>query len=56
MEVDDYINLPASEAGQWHNALDIVLRREVKEKTGLEVGGRGFGLYPFARRVNRAQN
>ncbi|MDD5145977.1 MAG: NUDIX domain-containing protein [Candidatus Pacebacteria bacterium] len=38
LEVDDYINLPASEAGQWYNALDGALRREVKEETGLEVG------------------
>ncbi len=38
LEVDDYINLPASDAGQWYNALDIALRREVKEETGLQVG------------------
>jgi 8-oxo-dGTP pyrophosphatase MutT (NUDIX family) len=38
LEVDDYINLPASGAGQWYNALDIALRREIKEETGLEVG------------------
>jgi len=38
LEVDDYINLPASGAGQWYNALNRALRREVKEETGLEVG------------------
>lgn len=38
LEVDDYINSPANGAGQWYNALDVALRREVKEESGLEVG------------------
>jgi len=38
LEVDDYINLPASGAGQWYNAIELSLRREIKEETGLEVG------------------
>ena len=38
LEVDDYINLPASGAGQWYNAIESSLRREIKEETGLEVG------------------
>lgn len=37
LEVDDYINLPASGAGQWYNAIESSLKREVKEETGLEV-------------------
>jgi len=38
LEVDDYINLPTSGAGQWYNAVESSLRREIKEETGLEVG------------------
>jgi len=37
LETDDYIDLPASGAGQWYNALEVSLRREVKEETGLDV-------------------
>lgn len=37
LEVDDYINLPPSGAGQWYRAIETSLRREVKEETGLEV-------------------
>lgn len=37
LEVDDYINLPSSGAGQWYHAVEISLRREIKEETGLEV-------------------
>ena len=38
LEVDDYINLPASGAGQWYNTIESSLRREIKEEAGLEVG------------------
>jgi len=38
LETDDYINLPASGAGQWYNAIENSLRREVKEETNLEIG------------------
>lgn len=37
LEVDDYIDLPASGAGQWYHAIEHSLRREIKEETGLEV-------------------
>jgi len=37
LEVDDYINLPASGAGQWYHAVEKSLRREIKEETDLEV-------------------
>ena len=37
LEVDDYIDLPASGAGQWYNAIEKSLRREIKEETNLEV-------------------
>ncbi len=39
---DDYINLPASGAGQWYGAIANSLRREVKEETNLEVGKLNF--------------
>ena len=39
LETDDYINLPPSfQEGQWYNALDIALRREVIEEVNLEIG------------------
>jgi 8-oxo-dGTP pyrophosphatase MutT (NUDIX family) len=37
LEVDDYIDLPANGAGQWYNAIEKSLRREVKEEVNLEV-------------------
>lgn len=37
LEVDDYIDLPSSGAGQWYNAIEKSLRREIKEETNLEV-------------------
>ncbi|MFH1509821.1 MAG: NUDIX domain-containing protein [Candidatus Nealsonbacteria bacterium] len=37
LEVDDYIDLPVSGAGQWYNAIEKSLRREIKEETNLEV-------------------
>ncbi|MBI2038599.1 MAG: NUDIX domain-containing protein [Candidatus Nealsonbacteria bacterium] len=37
MEVDDYINLPANKAGQWYNAVEKSLRREIMEEANLEV-------------------
>jgi 8-oxo-dGTP pyrophosphatase MutT (NUDIX family) len=38
LETDDYINLPPDGAGQWYNAIEKSLRREIKEETSLEVG------------------
>lgn len=42
MEVDDYINTTPSfrnaESPQWYGALDLALRREIKEEVNLEVG------------------
>ena len=39
LNVNDYINSPKStKAGQWYNALEHSLRREVKEETGFDVG------------------
>jgi 8-oxo-dGTP pyrophosphatase MutT (NUDIX family) len=39
LETDDYINLPPSfQDGQWYNALDVGLRRELIEEVNLEVG------------------
>lgn len=37
MEVDDYINLPANKAGQWYNAIEKSLKREIMEEANLEV-------------------
>ncbi len=38
MEVDDYINTPVStKSGQWYNAIEKTLRREVKEEVNLEI-------------------
>lgn len=37
LETDDYVNLPPSGAGQWYNAIEKSLRREIREETGLEV-------------------
>ncbi|MFH1582427.1 MAG: NUDIX domain-containing protein, partial [bacterium] len=42
MEVDDYINLPTNKAGQWYNAIEKSLRREVKEESNLEVDKLNF--------------
>lgn len=39
---DDYVNLPASGAGQWYGAIVNSLRREVREETNLEVGKLNF--------------
>jgi len=44
LETDDYINLPASGAGQWYHAVEVSLRREIKEETGLEVGALNYLL------------
>ncbi|MBU1557884.1 NUDIX domain-containing protein [Patescibacteria group bacterium] len=39
LETDDYTDLkPTTEAGQWYNAVENALRREVKEEVNLEVG------------------
>ena len=38
LETDDYIHTkPTTSAGQWYNALEITLRREIKEEVNLEV-------------------
>jgi len=38
LETDDYVNLPpTTKEGQWYNALEASLRREVREETGLEM-------------------
>lgn len=42
LETDDYVNLPASGAGQWYGAVEQSLRREIKEETGLEVDELNF--------------
>ncbi len=38
--VDDYINTPPSTQGakQWYGALEVSLRREIKEEVNLEIG------------------
>lgn len=39
LEVDDYIDtLPTHKAGQWYNALDRAIQREIREETSLTVG------------------
>jgi 8-oxo-dGTP pyrophosphatase MutT (NUDIX family) len=40
LTVDDYINTPQSEHGPnlWYNTLEISLKREIKEETGLDIG------------------
>ena len=40
LSTDDYINTPPSTEGakQWYGALQLALRREVKEEAGLEIG------------------
>lgn len=38
LETDDYINMPQdTETGYWYNVLEKVLKREVKEETGLNI-------------------
>ena len=31
LETNDYINTPADEGGQWYGAIEVSLRREIKE-------------------------
>ena len=40
LSVDDYINLPVATNGapQWYGALEIAMRREIKEEVNLEMG------------------
>ena len=39
LETDDYVNTPPTHKGdQWYNAVEIALRREVKEEVNLEIG------------------
>ena len=42
LTTQDYINLPASGAGQWYHAIEQALRREVKEEANLEMGELNF--------------
>lgn len=42
LETDDYVNLPPSGAGQWYHAIEMSLRREIKEEAGLEVGALNY--------------
>jgi len=42
LETDDYINLPPDKEGQWYQAIEKSLIREVKEETNLEVGKLNF--------------
>ncbi|MDD5193396.1 MAG: NUDIX domain-containing protein [Candidatus Nanoarchaeia archaeon] len=37
LESNDYINLPKDTAYHWYNILEKVVRREVKEETGLDI-------------------
>ena len=40
LSTDDYTNLPISTKGapQWYGALEIAMRREIKEEVNLEIG------------------
>ena len=42
LEMKDYINLPKDTSAHWYNVLEKVLRREVKEETGLEIKNIGY--------------
>ena len=44
LSIDDYINIPSSTTGanQWYGALEISLRREIKEEVNLEIGKAEF--------------
>lgn len=37
LEKDDYINTPKPTKDYWYNVLETVVRREVKEETGVEI-------------------
>lgn len=37
LEVNDYFNEPKDTSHHWYNVIEKVLRREIKEETGLEV-------------------
>jgi 8-oxo-dGTP pyrophosphatase MutT (NUDIX family) len=37
LETGDYVNLPKDTKDYWYNVLEQVLRREVREETGLEI-------------------
>ncbi len=39
LEPEDYVNLPQNSPDGWENVLeDVVVRREVRQETGLEIG------------------
>ena len=37
LETSDYVNLPRDTEDSWYNVIESVVRREVKEETGLEI-------------------
>ena len=37
IELDDYKKMTKNKSGLWYNAIEMNLRREIKEETGLEV-------------------
>lgn len=37
LEAEDYINMPKDTTSHWYNILEKVLKREIKEETGLSV-------------------
>lgn len=38
LETDDYTDTPKTTKDHWYNALEISLRREIREEAGVEVG------------------
>ncbi len=38
LETDDYVGMPKDTKHYWYNVLERVLRREVREEVGLEIG------------------
>jgi len=38
LETNDYVNLPKDTKDYWYNVLEQVLKREVKEEVGLDIG------------------
>lgn len=39
LSTDDYVNLPKAGQDQVYNVLEIALRREIKEETGVTLRG-----------------
>jgi 8-oxo-dGTP pyrophosphatase MutT (NUDIX family) len=45
LETDDYVNTPPTNAaGQWYNALENGIRREIREEVGIEIGSTTYLL------------